>query len=109
MPKGRSAEQRALDKALADLDRAVAAGLDAVQEHNGPVAQSGAAMNLARALQEHGEAERCCAAAWRPGSRRTTTLSMAELAAALGISKSRAHQLVRAARNAGAGQQQPYG
>ncbi len=43
MPKGRSAEQRALDKALADLDRAVAAGLDAVQEHNGPVAQSGAA------------------------------------------------------------------
>src|SRR5258707_15418385 len=100
----RSAEERALAAALAHLDRAVAAALDAVEESHGPVAQSVAAMELARALQEHGKVVAALRGELAARIADDDSLSMSELAATLGISKSRAHQLVRAARNARAEQ-----
>jgi DNA-directed RNA polymerase specialized sigma subunit len=100
MARRTSADRRALDQALADLDRAVADALDAVQQHDGQVAQSVAAMKVARALQEHGKQVAMLRGELAERIADDDRLSMSELAAALGISKSRAHQLVLAARRA---------
>jgi hypothetical protein len=104
MARRKSAEERALDKALADLDRrAVAAALDAIGQHDGAVAHSAAVMELARVLREHGRVVATLRGELAGRIADDDHLSMSELAPRSDIQEQGA-QLVRAARNARAEQ-----